>query len=112
MVHAGLNWRMSPRRSFHHVVYFASIDNEEHFPCDLGRSRADDGFVGKPGLPLELLIHEASGATLTLNPTFYLHRLAFGPTTLQSNTAVAGLEQFFKVLIAYVRYLILSSLQR
>lgn len=62
MVHAGLNWRMSPRRSFHPVVYFASIDNEEHFPYDLGRNRADDGFVGKLGLPLELLIHEASGA--------------------------------------------------
>jgi hypothetical protein len=66
------------------VVYLATLDNEEHFPYDLGRSRADDGFVGKLGLPLELLIHEASGATLTLNPTFYLHRLAFGGGNVQA----------------------------
>jgi hypothetical protein len=85
MLHAGLSWRMSPRYRFHPVVYLSFIDNAEGFPADPARSRADEGFVGKLGLPLEVLVHEASGATLTLNPTFYLHRLAFGGGNLQAS---------------------------
>ena len=85
MVHAGIGWRMRPRLTFHPTVYLASIDNHERFPADPARGHEDDGFVGKLGLPLEVLVHEASGATLTFNPTLYLHRLAFGGGNLQAS---------------------------
>ena len=85
MVYAGVSWHINPRYRFHPMVYLDFIDNTELFPNAAARNGVDDGFVGKLGLPLEVLVHEASGATLTLNPTIYLHRLAFGGGNLQAN---------------------------
>ena len=84
MLYAGVSWRLGARYRFHPTLYLDFIDNHERFPADPFRNRDDEGFVGKLGLPLEVLVHEASGATLTFNPTLYLHRLAFGGGNLQA----------------------------
>jgi hypothetical protein len=44
---------------------------------------ASQRFVGKVGLPLEWRISEATGASAVINPTFYLHRAAFGGGNVQ-----------------------------
>ncbi|MCA1805898.1 MAG: hypothetical protein LC646_11315 [Xanthomonadaceae bacterium] len=85
MLYAGVSWRLGARYRFYPTVYLNFIDNHERFPADPVRNRDDEGFVGKLGLPLEVLVHEASGATLTFNPTLYLHRLAFGGGNLQAS---------------------------
>lgn len=85
MLYAGVSWRLGARYRFHPTFYLDFIDNHERFPADPARNRDDEGFVGKLGLPLEVLVHEASGATLTFNPTLYLHRLAFGGGNLQAS---------------------------
>jgi hypothetical protein len=85
MLYAGVSWRLGARYRFHPMIYLNFIDNDERFPADPARNRDDEGFVGKLGLPLEVLVHEASGATLTFNPTLYLHRLAFGGGNLQAS---------------------------
>lgn len=85
MLYAGVSWRLGARFRFHPILYLDFIDNHERFPADPVRNRDDKGFVGKLGLPLEVLVHEASGATLTFNPTLYLHRLAFGGGNLQAS---------------------------
>lgn len=85
MLYAGVSWRLGARYRFHPMIYLNFIDNDERFPADPARNRDDKGFVGKLGLPLEILVHEASGATLTFNPTLYLHRLAFGGGNLQAH---------------------------
>ena len=84
MLYGGVSWRLGPRYRFHPVVYLGVVDNTEDYPFDPARSRSDEGFVGKLGLPLQVLVHEASGASLTINPTFYLHRLAFGGGNIQA----------------------------
>lgn len=54
---------------------------------DQSYSESDDdnhrGFTGKLALPFEILISQQDNATLTLAPTFYLHKAAFGGGNLQ-----------------------------
>lgn len=48
-------------------------------------SNDDDhrGFIGKLALPFEILLSRQDNAVLTLAPTFYLHKAAFGGGNLQ-----------------------------
>jgi len=41
------------------------------------------GFIGKLGLPFKILLSQQDNAILTLAPTFYLHKAAFGGGNLQ-----------------------------
>lgn len=41
------------------------------------------GFIGKLALPIEFELSRTDQAVLTLNPTFYLHKAAFGGGNLQ-----------------------------
>ncbi|MGM0772713.1 MAG: hypothetical protein ACQETT_03555, partial [Pseudomonadota bacterium] len=54
---------------------------------DQSYSESDDddhrGFIGKLALPFEILLSRKDNAILTLAPTFYLHKAAFGGGNLQ-----------------------------
>lgn len=63
------------------AVYLSAPDIDQSY------SESDDdnhqGFTGKLALPFERLISQQDNATVTLTPTFYLHKAAFGGGNLQ-----------------------------
>lgn len=84
LFYVGFSWDLAPAYRFHPGLYLNFIDNTEIHPAAPERDRHEDGFEGKLALPLELTVHRASGATLTINPTLRLHRLAFGGGNIQA----------------------------
>lgn len=52
--------------------FYSESDDENH-----------QGFTGKLALPFEITLSREESAILTLSPTFYLHKLAFGGGNLQ-----------------------------
>ncbi|MFN2309665.1 MAG: hypothetical protein ABR553_08000 [Gammaproteobacteria bacterium] len=85
LVYAGVSWRLGSRYRFHPGVYLNRFDNDETFAHAPTRNRDEAGIEAKLALPLELNVHRASGATLTINPTLRLHRPAFGGGNIQAH---------------------------
>lgn len=62
-------------------IYLSTPDIRQSFD---GAGEDDhDGFTGKLALPVQFQLSRREQATLTLNPTFYLHKAAFGGGNLQ-----------------------------
>lgn len=63
------------------AIYLSVPDIEQTY------SKSDDddhhGFIGKFALPFEIVLSREENAILTLAPTFYLHKAAFGGGNLQ-----------------------------
>ncbi|MDL0431160.1 hypothetical protein QPM17_08480 [Marinobacter sp. TBZ242] len=62
-------------------IYLSAADIDQSY------LESDDdyhrGFIGKIALPFEILLSQQDNAILTLAPTFYLHKAAFGGGNLQ-----------------------------
>ncbi|MGM0952977.1 MAG: hypothetical protein ACQEW7_08355 [Pseudomonadota bacterium] len=62
-------------------LYLSAPDITQSF--EDGGSRSHTGFTGKLALPIEVQLSRKDHAVLTFNPTFYLHKAAFGGGNLQ-----------------------------
>lgn len=62
-------------------VYLSAPDIRQSFEHD--QDRQHTGFTGKLALPIETRLSAIDQAVLTLNPTFYLHKVGFGGGNLQ-----------------------------
>ena len=62
------------------AVYLSHPDIRQSFEDSHKRFR---GFTGKLALPVQFRLSDREPATLTLNPTFYLHEAAFGGGNVQ-----------------------------
>lgn len=63
------------------AVYLSAANiNQSYSESDDDNHR---GFTGKLALPFEILLSQQDNAVLTLAPTFYLHKAAFGGGNLQ-----------------------------
>ncbi|MFP3491047.1 hypothetical protein R0K20_26045, partial [Staphylococcus sp. SIMBA_130] len=63
------------------ALYLGAPDIRQSF--DATREDNHSGFMGKLALPLQFRLSATDRASLTLNPTFYLHKAAFGGGNLQ-----------------------------
>ncbi|MCL7943239.1 hypothetical protein [Marinobacter sp. ATCH36] len=72
---------LAPAVTLRPEIYLSVPDIEQSY------SKSDDedhhGFTGKFSLPFEILLSRKENAILTLAPTFYLHKAAFGGGNLQ-----------------------------
>lgn len=72
---------LAPTVTLTPTVYLSAPDIDQSY------SESDDenfrGFTGKLALPFEILLSREENAILTLTPTVYLHRAAFGGGNLQ-----------------------------
>lgn len=72
---------LTPAVTLRPGIYLSVPDIEQSY------SQSDDedhrGFTGKFSLPFEILLSREENAILTLAPTFYLHKAAFGGGNLQ-----------------------------
>ncbi|WP_227712576.1 hypothetical protein [Marinobacter zhanjiangensis] len=62
-------------------LYLSAPKVRQSFAEDDGRRHS--GFTGKLALPIEVQLPDTNQAVLTINPTFYLHKAAFGGGNLQ-----------------------------
>lgn len=65
------------------TVYLARINFERQFSERPGKDRDRNKWAAKLTLPWRYVLHEESGAMLTINPTVYLHTFAFGGGNIQ-----------------------------
>ncbi|KPQ02939.1 hypothetical protein [Marinobacter sp. HL-58] len=72
---------LAPAVTLQPAVYLSAADIDQSY------SENDDddhrGFTGKLALPFEITLSQRDNAVLTLAPTFYLHKAAFGGGNLQ-----------------------------
>lgn len=72
---------LAPAVTLQPAVYLSAADIDQSY------SESDDdhhrGFTGKLALPFEIILSQRGNAVLTLAPTFYLHKAAFGGGNLQ-----------------------------
>jgi len=72
---------LAPAVTLTPAIYLSAPDIDQSF------SESDDdnhrGFTGKIALPFEIVLSREESAILTLAPTFYLHKAAFGGGNLQ-----------------------------
>ena len=81
---SGIDLRLNPRWSFTPTVYGSVIEGESvNFDDEPGEEENLNGFYAKLTLPFNWRPEGATGASITLNPTFRLHRAAFGGGNLQ-----------------------------
>ncbi len=80
-VYGGLSFPLSSRTTMTPGLYLSVPDIRQTFSEH--RNRRHHGFTGKLMLPFETVISKQDHAVLTLNPTFYLHKLGFGGGNLQ-----------------------------
>ncbi|GGC63102.1 hypothetical protein GCM10011362_09350 [Marinobacter halophilus] len=80
-VFAEVTFSATPNTTVSPGVYLSTPDIRQSFAH--GRDRRHTGFTGKLTLPIETRLSATHQAVLTLNPTFYLHKLGFGGGNLQ-----------------------------
>lgn len=72
---------LAPAVTLKPTIYLSAPDIDQSYS---GRHEEDyREFTGKLALPFEILLSREEGAILTLAPTFYLHKAAFGGGNLQ-----------------------------
>ncbi|MFO8141577.1 MAG: hypothetical protein R6T87_06760 [Marinobacter sp.] len=72
---------LTPSTTLSPGVYLSAPDIRQSF--EHGQHRRHTGFTGKLALPIEIRLSAIDQAVLTLNPTFYLHKVGFGGGNLQ-----------------------------
>lgn len=65
------------------TLYAGTVEFEQEFATRPDQDRYREEFMAKLALPWRYIIHQQSGAILTINPTFRLHGLAFGGGNIQ-----------------------------
>jgi hypothetical protein len=78
----GLMWQ----RELSHwepTLYAGTVEFQQQFPTRADQNRDRKDFIAKLSMPWRYIVHQQSGAILTVNPTFRLHRLAFGGGNVQ-----------------------------
>lgn len=75
--------RESENSRWEPTIYLAHVNFERQFDQRSDKDRDRNKWVGKLAIPWRYVIHRESGAMLTINPTFYLHRVAFGGGNIQ-----------------------------
>ncbi|MCR8914728.1 hypothetical protein FDP08_10380 [Marinobacter panjinensis] len=72
---------LTPAVTLKPAIYLSVPDIEQTY----SKSEDEDhhGFIGKFALPFEIVLSRKENAILTLAPTFYLHKAAFGGGNLQ-----------------------------
>jgi hypothetical protein len=80
---AGATIRQSDSRWWEPVLYIGNVDLDRQLLQRPADSRDDMRFVAKLSTAWRYVIHEQSGAVLTVNPTFRLHSLNFGGGNVQ-----------------------------
>ena len=80
---ASMTWRSGDQHWFEPAVFLGHVDLDRRFLESPERDRQSSEVVGKLILPWRYVVHQESGAVVTLNPTFRLHRFAFGGGNIQ-----------------------------
>ncbi len=75
--------RKRERSYWQPTLYIGHIDLDSSFVQRPFDNRQREEVAAKLALPWRYIIHQQSGAILSLNPTFRLHRLAFGGANVQ-----------------------------
>ena len=78
-----LNHSLTQRWQWQPTVYVGHSRQRRSAMEDPDRSSRNDRFQGKLSLPFSYLAKTETGAYLSLSPSFYLHRAAFGGGNLQ-----------------------------
>lgn len=73
--------RATANTSINPGIYLSIPDIQQQF--DHHQGRRHQSFIGKLALPIEIRLSADHQAVLTINPTFYLHKAAFGGGNLQ-----------------------------
>lgn len=81
--YAGITVRTGDNHWLEPTVFAQTVEFEREFLQRASDNRDRREFVGKIILPWRWNISRESGAVLSLNPTFRLHRLAFGGGNIQ-----------------------------
>lgn len=76
-----VTFSVTPSTSFSPGIYLSAPDIRQTFETE--RSRRHTGFTGKLALPIQTRLSATDQAVLTLNPSFYLHKVGFGGGNLQ-----------------------------
>ncbi|MDF0749424.1 hypothetical protein NLU14_04175 [Marinobacter sp. 71-i] len=72
---------LTPSASLRPAIYLSTPDIDQSYSESGDENHR--GFTGKFALPFEILLSREDNAILTLAPTFYLHKPAFGGGNLQ-----------------------------
>lgn len=80
-LYGDLSISVGARTTLSPAIYLSLPDIEQSFTRH--RDRDQQEFTGKLALPFEFLVSAEDQAYVTLNPTFYLHKPAFGGGNLQ-----------------------------
>lgn len=78
-----LNHALTQRWQWQPTIYVGHSQQRRSAVEDPDRSGRNDRFQGKLSLPFSYLAKAETGAYLSLSPSFYLHRAAFGGGNLQ-----------------------------
>ncbi|MCK5873260.1 MAG: hypothetical protein KAG82_01080 [Alcanivoracaceae bacterium] len=78
-----LNHSLTQRWQWQPAVYVGLTQQHRSAEEDPDRNSRTDRFQGKLSLPFSYLAKAETGAYLSLSPSFYLHRAAFGGGNLQ-----------------------------
>lgn len=81
VVFADITLQASAATTLSPAIYLSAPDIRQSFEAT--REDNHSGFMGKLALPLQFRLSATDRASLTLNPTFYLHKAAFGGGNLQ-----------------------------
>lgn len=80
-VFGSVSFQLTQRTALAPELYLGAGDIRQRLQDDPGENHS--GFIGKAAFPLNIVLSERDNATLTLNPTFYLHKSNFGGGNLQ-----------------------------
>lgn len=76
-IHTGDNHWLTP------TLFVQNVKLDRHFLQLPESDRQSSRFVGKISLPWRWIVNRDNGAVLSLNPTFKIHRLAYGGGNVQ-----------------------------
>ncbi|MBE0486564.1 hypothetical protein [Marinobacter sp.] len=76
-----VTFNLTPSTTLSPGVYLSAPNIRQSF--EQGKDRRHTGLTGKLALPIATRLSATDQAVLTLNPTFYLHKVGFGGGNLQ-----------------------------
>lgn len=80
---AGIRWRSGESHWVEPGILLMHVDLDRRLMGSPERDRNTRDVVGKVIVPWRYVIHQQSGAVVSINPTFRLHRFAFGGGNIQ-----------------------------
>ncbi len=83
LLYASVTVNTGERHQWQPTLYVSRVEHFRQFDQQPGRFRDEEEWLGKLAVPWRYTVDRASGAVLTVNPTFRLHRAAFGGGNVQ-----------------------------